>query len=271
MILPSQEIESLSNPSDNLITPFKNENLRGSSYDLTVGDEYYIGQSEDVLSLETQPLKKDQTFTIPPHAVCFILTAEKINLPQDITAKVSLRMTHIYDGMVLTSQPPFDPGYSGKVIVMLHNLSSTPVHLKSGERVATIEFSKLLNAPLQLKTHRSVNSLSEQLKKPLVSSLSDIAKSSKAAQEKVIWLSSQMLTFIGLIVAVLAIPGFFSYNGLVDRLGEQKEKLEKLNTTVEEYKNELQKNKEEFEKLKSLIVSKTPKTANIQPANANSR
>lgn len=254
MILPNHAIAALSagNGSD-LISPYNPKHLRDSSYDLTVGAEYYIGKSEGATPLETQHLRSNQSFTIPPHAVCFILTAEIIHLPADVTAKVSLRMTHIYAGVVLTSQPPFDPGYEGKVVIMLHNLSSAPVHLKSGERVATVEFLRLESPPSNPKAHRSVRTLEEQLDKPLISSLSEIANLSKSAQDKVTWLSGQMLGFAALIVAVLAVPGFFSYSGLLDRLGEQRDQIKEMGNTLEAYKRELQKYNVETEVLKKQL------------------
>lgn len=236
MILNDDQIRTLSTGGASLVAPFNEVNLRLSSYDLTVGEEYYIGQSDPSLVFETKNLRPSQSITIPPHAVCFILTAEDIHLPNDITAKVSLRMTHIYAGMVLTSQPPFDPSYNGKVVVMLHNLSSAPYHLKSGERVATIEFTELTAPATGIRAHRSVASLEAQLSKPLVSSLSEIANTAKSVQDKITWLSSQMLVFAALVVAVLAVPGFFSYSNLLDRISEQSTQIKDMNITLEDYR-----------------------------------
>lgn len=262
MILPSQEIERLSkSPTHGLIYPFHEPNLRASSYDLTVGEEYYIGQDRASSTLSTQRLKPRQSFTIPPHAVCFILAAETIHLPADVTAKVSLRMTHIYAGMVLTSQPPFDPRYHGRVVVMLHNLSSVPFHLKCGERVATIEFVRLEEEPLKSQAHRSVTTLEEQLPKPFVSSLTEIANMSKSSHEKVTWLSAQMLVFAALIVAVLAVPGFFSYSSLLDRMGEQKDQLKEMGQALEGYKREQEQNRRSTAELEKQLAAMVRNTA----------
>ncbi len=258
MTLPNHLIENLStNPANGLklIFPYKPEHLRASSYDLTVGKEYYIGQSDAPNTLSTQQLRDRQSFTIPPHAVCFILTEETIHLPPDITAKISLRMTHIYAGMVLTSQPPFDPNYQGKVVIMLHNLSSAPFHLKCGERVATIEFTRIESPPTNIRAHRSVWSLEEQLAKPLVSSLSEIANVSRSAEKKVAWLSGQMLIFAALVVAVLAVPGFFSYNGLLDRISEQRDQIKEMGNTLGGYKLEIEKNKGATDELQKQLAA----------------
>ncbi len=240
MILNDNEITIRSNAANGLISPFNPDNLRLSSYDLTVGKEYYIGQSDTGSLFETQNLRDSQSITIPPHAVCFILTEEEINLSDDITARVSLRMTHIYAGMVLTSQPPFDPNYQGKVVVMLHNLSSAPYHLKCGERVATIEFTKLISRAQGNRAHRSVHNLEAQLSKPLVSSLTEIANASALIQSKINWLGGQMLIFAALVVAVLAVPGFFSYSTLLDRLTEQRDQIKENSKEIDDFKKKLE-------------------------------
>ena len=241
MLVPSQDIEALCRPGPGqLIDPFDDKNLRGSSYDLTIGEEYYVGQDFSGTKLKTEKLEPTQAFWIPPHAVCFILSAEWLELPKEISAKVSLRMSYIYAGLVLTSQPPFDPGYKGRAIVMLHNLSSEPVSMRRGDRVATIEFMKLSSATTLNKVHRSVETIGGQLRRPLTSSLSDIADRSTAAHNQVQFLTGQMLIFAALIVAVLAVPGFFSFTSMLDRVNEQKTELSEQKKQLQEYKDELE-------------------------------
>lgn len=264
MILPSQVIEALSSDPLNgadLIAPFVPLNLRASSYDLTVGDEYYIGQDGAPSSLSTQHLKAGQSFTIPPHAVCFILSAETIHLPPDVTAKVSLRMTHIYAGMILSSQPPFDPNYKGRVVVMLNNLSSEPFHLKQGERVATIEFSRLESKSNKTKAHRPVGTLQEQLPKPLISSLTEIASQSADTRKKVYWLSGQIVIFVTLVVAVSALPSIYTSSAFTERLVIQGDHLKDMSQALEEYKKELEQSKrriEELEKRTAPVIQNSP-------------
>jgi deoxycytidine triphosphate deaminase len=220
MILANDEIQALcrAHSSNDLIHPFNKDNVRRSSYDLTVGDEYYIGGEADETSLKTEQLAREQAFTIPPHAICFVLCAESIHLTDELTARVSLRMSLIYKGLVLTTQPPFDPGYKGKVVVMLHNLSSQPHTIREGERLATIEFVRLRHPATHNKPHKSVSTLQGVLSSPISSSLTEISKIAEGTHDRVTWLSQQTLLFAALIVAVLAVPGFYSYSNFSDRL-----------------------------------------------------
>ncbi|WP_084210033.1 dCTP deaminase [Ralstonia sp. A12] len=243
MILSNSEIQGLIGQQRPLIAPFISANVRLSSYDLTIGGEYYISTNGKSSAIVTQQLLQNQSFTIPPHGICFILSEEDISLPNDITAKISLRMSLVYKGLVLTAQPPFDPGYSGKAVVMIHNLSSDAHHLKRGDRVATIEFIKVMNpsVPGSPATHRSVTNVLGQLTTPVKSSLSEISAQAVSAQKRVLWLSSQVIIFAALVVAILAVPGFYSYSTFADRLSDQKAKIDDLSKQVDSQRLELQK------------------------------
>jgi deoxycytidine triphosphate deaminase len=257
MILSNQDIQQLSAGTPPLLSPFAPKSLRLSSYDLTIGDEYYAGWDGHSRSIETERLKPGQSFTIPPHGVCFILSEETISLPPDITAKVSLRMSLVYSGLVLTSQPPFDPGYSGKVIVMVHNLSARPHDLKQGERMATIEFLRVGNpSPAgSLAAHRSVRDLLGQLTGPVSSSLSHIARQAASAQKRVSWLAGQVIIFLALIVAVLAVPGFYSYTSLFDRQADQKARLDEQRTRIDELTKTVEDQKVSFQTLRQELAA----------------
>ncbi|MBJ2213336.1 MULTISPECIES: dCTP deaminase domain-containing protein [Pseudomonas] len=268
MILHNLEIMRLSTGTFDLIRPYICENVRASSYDLTVGEEYYIGQCDNFSTFETQKLTPHQSITIPPHAICFILAAETIRLPANITARVSLRMSHIYAGMVLTAQPPFDPNYRGKVIIMLHNLSSSPYYLKSGDRVATIEFTRLVDDTTYKKEQKPVETLAKQLTKPLVSSLSEIASASKTTQDKVTQLSGQLLTFAALIVAILALPSFFSYSTLSGEQSKQSDKIEKMQNRIDEYQAQLKLDRVAINQLEERLAKIQEESTTREPASS---
>jgi deoxycytidine triphosphate deaminase len=121
-----------------MITPFKEEKTKYASYDLSVGDEYRLSSGDKVLELG-----KFSTVIIPPYEVCYILTKEKLNLPKNICALIFSRHRAVRQGFLMHPQPPIDPGYSGKLYILLHNLSDKPVHLKKGEHIASIVFFRL--------------------------------------------------------------------------------------------------------------------------------
>ena len=53
------------------------------------------------------------------------------------------------------------------------------------------------------------------------------------------FLTGQMLVFAALIVAVLAVPGFFSFSSMLDRVNEQKTEISEQKKQLQEYKEAL--------------------------------
>jgi len=265
MILNREEIlnlcleksERVKNP---LIQPLKEKNLKISSYDLTIGNEFYCRNDNETswnesLSIETQKLKKEQTFYIPPHGICYILCSEKISLPDDLSAKISLRMKHIYSGLIITSQPPFDPGYTGNVIILIYNLSSEACYLKEGERIATIEFFQTSPLSDLKEPHKSVTSLSRSLNSPVRSSLLSIDKTAKESKSRANRVMALMLTFG---TAISALLGFQVYSSQENsqKIIDMSEKVSRNRIHYEDQKNDIRLSLEKIVNLKNYASQK---------------
>jgi deoxycytidine triphosphate deaminase len=258
MILSSQEIKSRSINGGVLVNPFDKDNLRRSSYDLTVGKEFYCGEPiiSQSFTASIQQLDNGTTFLIPANGVCFLLCTETITLPDDITAKVALRMPLIYRGLVITAQPPFDPGYSGKVIVMLHNLSSQAVQLTQGERVVSIEFSQVSHPTTQTSPHRRVDSLSGQLRGPWTGSLTEMQARVESARRDVNRMLLQIGTVLALALAVPTVSSWLSYNSISDEITTLEKQIEKMQDVNEELKKANLEQRLQLERIQNKLESK---------------
>lgn len=269
MILSNQEIIQRSTSGAlPLLSPMIIENVRGGSYDLTVGDEIYLGKDGKNSVLETIKLKPKQSFEIAAHEICFILTEEQIQLSNDIAAKISLRMTHIYRGLILTSQPPFDPGYTGKAIVMVHNLSSQSIHLKRGERIASIEFFLLNNASTTSLVHQSVNQLQAQLNTPVTSSLMNIHYTAQNAKKNVRWLTGASATILTILISALGLSSIYSNINMNSRVDANetlatatKGSIDKHSKTIRKVQSELDKQAENIKRMQLEIDSQKSEIA----------
>lgn len=203
MVLSGNEIKLLAN-NHQLITPFIQSNLRNSSYDLTVGDEFYSG-SQHQSKLITTYLGINETFEIPAYGLAYILCNETIKLPFDLTARISLRMSLIYKGLILTVQPPFDPNYEGKAIIFLHNMSTSPVFLKRGDRIATLEFIKIKDpVNINIFNQSNVLSLQQNIKHDIKSGLSDLIQKDKKNNRKENFLIINFVAALGIFLALFS-------------------------------------------------------------------
>ncbi len=159
----------------NLIYPHDKNNIKGASYDLTMGKEYYIWEKRHKGNVKIEKLRKKETFIIPPNGVCYIICNETINLPKNICGSLSLKLGLIAKGVMLASQPPIDPGYEGKIIAMLYNLSSRVIPLCEGDHILTLELSFLdQEANQKYSGDRKIEKLEQVIKQPIRGSLRDL-------------------------------------------------------------------------------------------------
>ena len=261
MVLSNLLIKKLANEK-NLISPFKEENLRNSSYDLTVGREYFPGKSSNQSTLITNILRPGESFAIPAYGLAYILCSEVIELPNDLTARVSLRMSLIYKGLVLTVQPPFDPNYKGKAIIFLHNMSTSPVYLKRGERIATIEFFSIQEPDNGIVQQDSVTTLNENIKYEVTSGLTELILKDKKNTSKNNLLLTTSITILTLILTAIAMllnfvfttadKSFDYYKKEID--AKYQNDISELNTKIQFLESELKTLKQSN---KSINTNKT--------------
>lgn len=112
--------------------------VKGASYDLRLGDEYYYGGKIQKLS-DVKPF-----LTIEPYDYAIVSCKETAWIPRDVIAKFGLTVGLFCQGIILSNGPQIDPGFRGTLFCLLFNTSNRAVHLKRGKHYATIEFNKLI-------------------------------------------------------------------------------------------------------------------------------
>lgn len=112
--------------------------VKGASYDLLLGDEYYYDGKIKHLTNSSSFL------TIEPYDYAIVSCKESARIPRDIIGKFGLTVGLFCQGIILSNGPQIDPGFNGTLFCLLFNTSNRAVHLKRGMHYATIEFNKLL-------------------------------------------------------------------------------------------------------------------------------
>lgn len=145
MVLSKKEITDHINNSAKhaykFIDPVNPDNIKSASYDLTLGDEYYICSEEDTPNIKK--LGEGENLEIPPRATFFVISREKLCLPLDICANVSLAFGLIKKGIVFAVQPPIDPGYHGAIVALMHNMSDEKIILEHNRHILTVVYHQL--------------------------------------------------------------------------------------------------------------------------------
>jgi len=123
------------------IKGFSDQYLQAASYDLCLGDEAFISSRREKINPKDKGL-----LTIGAGDFAVVSTYEELELSPSIAGHIGLRSYYARRGLVALSGPQIDPGFRGKLVVGLCNLSPKDVIIPYRDPFCTVEFY-LLNEP----------------------------------------------------------------------------------------------------------------------------
>lgn len=129
-----------------LIYPFDEKRLKGASYDVTIKGSVVYWKFTDSGKVEKKIIqieKKGDSFDLEPNSIAFVTLEPMFRIPTYLALRFNLKITHIYKGLLLGTGPLVDPGFSGKLSIPLHNLTSNTYRFFYGEELITMEFTKM--------------------------------------------------------------------------------------------------------------------------------
>ena len=142
MILNDTQLFTLA--QQGLIAPFYEENLQGSSIDLTLGHELQIetptGAFNHMKAIEMQ----EAPYMLRPGEFVLAHTAEVVHLPDDVCGMVLLRSSAARAGYEHSFAGWIDPGFRGTIVAELrNNLSNHLLPLKPGMRLLQLVLHRM--------------------------------------------------------------------------------------------------------------------------------
>jgi len=125
-----------------MIHPFESGSgsLKSASYEVRAGGQF-IYWDDDGKKI-VQPIKREGTFTLLRNSISYVQIEPDFLLPQYIAVRFNLRITHVHRGLLLGTGPLVDPGFHGKLLIPLHNLTSDEYTIRGDEGLIWMEFTK---------------------------------------------------------------------------------------------------------------------------------
>jgi len=128
--------------SRGLVTGGTVENLKNSTYDLTVGEIIPIGK-EAVRARALARARREEpltTYFLEPREMVWVLSKEEFDLPKDVTGLATLRTTFTKQGILALNVGIIDPFFRGAISTALINFSDRPRAIRLGEKFFRIAF-----------------------------------------------------------------------------------------------------------------------------------
>ncbi|WP_339744868.1 hypothetical protein [uncultured Rubinisphaera sp.] len=127
-------------PSEQLIEPYDKDCIKHSAYEFRMGGEAFITSTTDKVKIE---LKDAESFVIPPGQFALLLTEERIKVPLNAIAFISMRFGVKRRGLINVSGFHVDPGFEGRLKFSVYNAGSSDITITQGDRIFMIWYADL--------------------------------------------------------------------------------------------------------------------------------
>lgn len=118
--------------------------IKQAAYELSLGDEAFRTDGEkrkpEILD------DKNKTIEINAGQFALLLSKEKVTIPNDKLAFISIKAGEKLKGLVNVSGFHVDPGFSGQLLFSVYNAGPSTITLKRGEPYFLIWFTELKSA-----------------------------------------------------------------------------------------------------------------------------
>jgi deoxycytidine triphosphate deaminase len=140
-LLSSAEIDDYVR-NTGMIFPYDRKALKSASYEMHLGGQFIHWDEHWQKRVEVIDRKKTRYVILPANSITFVQVEPYFRLPNYIAIRFNLRITHVHRGLLLGTGPLVDPGFHGKLLIPLHNLTAFEYYLDTDKALIWVEFTK---------------------------------------------------------------------------------------------------------------------------------
>lgn len=115
--------------------------LKAASYEINPGGRFIYWDPRTKKKIINHVDEKSP-LVLPANSITFAELQSEFFLPDYIAVRFNLRIQHVHRGILLGTGPLVDPGFKGKLLVPLHNLTSDPYEISATAGLIWVEFTK---------------------------------------------------------------------------------------------------------------------------------
>jgi dCTP deaminase len=126
----------------NVVLPFLEKRVKNGAYELSLGEEVYLTDSKTG-KVEKLDKTGNRQVDINPGQFALLLTEEKVNIPKDKIAFISIKAGEKLKGLINVSGFHVDPGFNDHLLFSVYNAGPSTIVLNCGEPYFPIWFADL--------------------------------------------------------------------------------------------------------------------------------
>src|SRR6266516_1219945 len=135
MILSDRQIREAVKKKEILIEPFEERQIQPATYDLRVGHQGITTSTKKLVNI-----KEAGYLLIQPGDFAIVKVLEEITLNSQHAGRFGIRSKYTRKGLIATTGPQVDPGYHGRLIIGITNLTPKPISLPYKDDLLSVEF-----------------------------------------------------------------------------------------------------------------------------------
>jgi len=186
--------------SGQIISPYLEENVLHSAYELLLGNEVFA--TSDVANQSKTTVPDGNQVSIEPGQIALLVSKETISMPLDAIGLISIKAGKKLRGLLNISGFHVDPGFKGILKFSVYNAGPKPIILDVNKPLFLLWLVDLDRTTESLYTGEHINQSNITSKD--VERLQGVIHSPMALDERVSKLETLMKVLIALAIAVLA-------------------------------------------------------------------
>ena len=125
-----------------MVFPYQPKRRKSASYAMRVGNRMAFYDPSRPQQTPYSDLKEFGSFVLPPNSLVYVQTKELFQLPNYMAVRFNLHIELVHKGLLLGTGPLVDPGFSGRLLIPLHNMTANSYVLAEDDELIWVEFTK---------------------------------------------------------------------------------------------------------------------------------
>lgn len=127
-----------------LFEPFVPENVKSASYEINWhGTAYWWPDGLSSTTPRCKVLAGDEPLEIPRNGIVFIQPQVVFNVPDYLALRFNLHIRLVHRGLLLGTGPLVDPGFVGRLLIPVHNLTDNRLVVNAKDGFIWVEVTKV--------------------------------------------------------------------------------------------------------------------------------
>lgn len=262
-----------------IIFPYEPNNLGSATYKVRMYGDVYNWDNKKA-KMETTHLVRDQpnqTITLKQNSITYFHIDTEFKVPYYMVFRFNLTVSLAHMGLLLGTGPVVDPGFQGRILIPVHNLTANDYTFTADTGLIRVEFTKLSHNDFfspytprvdkgkykfefpQKSTYMTAAKYFESINsnRPIVSSIPEAMKSAEESAKQAVNAvkSIQRYAWIGLFATAAGV--LYPTWSLVNDTNTLIASLSDKTNEIQVLKNKVEKQEKSIEKLETIIKTKT--------------